>query len=236
MTCSHLTRDSFQCVTWLIPMCNMTRPYVWHDSFLCVTWLVPICDMTHSYVRYDAFPCATWLVPMSDMTLTLLCSSIMVPCVCESDTHRMPHGFMCVCVMWLIYTWHDSSLELIRILRVWPAYTWHDLFVCVTYLKSTWVFRGKGLELAWLVGVWHSADVYRLCPLLYSIHLLYSIYLFSTRFTLVDLLSCFHLHQKWLICAWHDSFFCVTWHIAIWHTYNHTYTHTHALRRMLYQS
>jgi len=58
--------DSFICVTWLFPMCDMTHSYVRHDSFVSVTcWLIPMSDMTHSY---DLFLRVTWRIHMCDMT------------------------------------------------------------------------------------------------------------------------------------------------------------------------
>ena len=74
--CDSYMWHEFKCVTWLIPMCDMTRSYVWHrthsyvwrDSFICVTWLIHMCDMTHSYVSHDSFICVTWLIHMCDMT------------------------------------------------------------------------------------------------------------------------------------------------------------------------
>jgi len=77
--------DSFMCVTWHIPVCDMTHSCVthscvrhdscvWHrdvkqyecnsafiskntrhDSFMCETWLIPVCDMTHLCVRHDSY-------------------------------------------------------------------------------------------------------------------------------------------------------------------------------------
>ena len=74
---------SFNCVIWLIHLCDMTHSYVWHDSFICVTcpihaggwficvtWRIHMCDMTHSYVWHDAFMCVTWRIHMCDMTHT----------------------------------------------------------------------------------------------------------------------------------------------------------------------
>ena len=33
-------------------MYTMTHSIVWHDSFNCVTWLIQLCDMTHSYLPW----------------------------------------------------------------------------------------------------------------------------------------------------------------------------------------
>jgi len=35
-------------------LCDMmTHSYVWYDALICVTWLIPMCDMTHSCARHD---------------------------------------------------------------------------------------------------------------------------------------------------------------------------------------
>jgi len=60
-------QEPFLCVTWLIPVCDMTHSCVWHDAFMCVTWCIHVCDMTHSCVWHDAFMCVTWLIHVCDM-------------------------------------------------------------------------------------------------------------------------------------------------------------------------
>jgi len=79
--------DSYLCVTWLVPMCDMTRSCMGHDSLICVTWLVDTCDLiqltemqpgarpdikvgggTHFYMRHDALLYVTWLADKCDMT------------------------------------------------------------------------------------------------------------------------------------------------------------------------
>jgi len=74
MTCSYEWHDSFIRVTWLIHMCNMLRlQHRRHRLRLictCVTWLIPICDMTPSYVCHDSFLRVIWLIHMCDMTLS----------------------------------------------------------------------------------------------------------------------------------------------------------------------
>jgi len=47
MTRSHLWRDPFISVPWLIRMCDFTHSYVWRDSFISGPWLIHICAMTH---------------------------------------------------------------------------------------------------------------------------------------------------------------------------------------------
>jgi len=68
VTHSHVWRDSFTCVTWLIHMCDVTHSYVWRDSFTRVTWLIHTCDVTHSHVWRDSFTRVTWLIHMCDVT------------------------------------------------------------------------------------------------------------------------------------------------------------------------
>ena len=78
-----MRHDTFIGVTWLFHMSGVTHSYVWRDSFICVTWLIqcvtwliPMRDMTHSnmcnrthpIMQYDSFACVTWLIHMCDMT------------------------------------------------------------------------------------------------------------------------------------------------------------------------
>jgi len=68
---------SFNCVTWPLPMCNMScthsslstcsytmRPSptscVLKGSFRCVTWRIPICDMSQWDVSHVSMRCVTW--------------------------------------------------------------------------------------------------------------------------------------------------------------------------------
>jgi len=97
------------CETWLIHMCNMTRPYVQQDSgcddvhllyvrpeiFIYATRLRYTCAFTHSYVRRHN-------------------SSMCVPC--------------------LIHVWHDSSICVPWLIRMCPGthmdescHTWINL-------------------------------------------------------------------------------------------------------------
>jgi len=134
--CIATGQDSFLCEKWPIPMCDMTRFYVWHDSFLSVTWLI-------SYV--------TWLNPQSnaDFCCKVSCTGVLhhygtwliliwewlIPMWHGSFLRDRIHS----CVTWQIYTWHqrDSVVCVTWIVRtcdVPHAYVWHDSFVCVIWL------------------------------------------------------------------------------------------------------
>ena len=100
MTHSHVWRDSFVCVTWLIHMCDMTHPDLCHDLFMCdmphscVTWLIHMCDMTHSHVWHDSSIRLAWLIHKCDMT---------------HHTCDITHS----------YVWHDSSSTHSRLSHEW---------------------------------------------------------------------------------------------------------------------
>jgi len=81
-----MTHDLFMCVTWLIHVCDMTRPCVWHDSTMCVTCLIHVCDMTHPCVWQNSSMCVTWLIHVCDMT------------------HPRVWHDSSMCVTWLIHT------------------------------------------------------------------------------------------------------------------------------------
>jgi len=69
----HVWHDSVIHLTCLVHMCDMSLSYV----FTCVTWLRPVCGMTRSYGRHDSFTYVTWLNRMYEMThlrdVTRLC-------------------------------------------------------------------------------------------------------------------------------------------------------------------
>jgi len=60
--------DPLICVTWVIPMCDVTHSYVWHDSFICMTWVSRMWDMTHSCAWHESFICVTWVIHTCDMS------------------------------------------------------------------------------------------------------------------------------------------------------------------------
>ena len=63
-----VTYDSFMCVTWLIPLGDMTYSYVWYDLFIRMIWRISEFGVNHSYVCCDPFMCVTWLIHVRDMT------------------------------------------------------------------------------------------------------------------------------------------------------------------------
>jgi len=74
--CARVWYDSFTCVTWIIPMWDMTHSHVRHNSLVRVfhtgqhpgpsltSLYVHMCDMTHSCVWHDLFIHVTSLIPM----------------------------------------------------------------------------------------------------------------------------------------------------------------------------
>jgi len=87
--------DSFICVTWLIPMCDMTHSYVWHDAIICVTWRIHMCEMTHSYVWHDSIICVTWRIHMCDMSHSYVWHDF-----CTRHVTRMNETcHTCVCIL-----------------------------------------------------------------------------------------------------------------------------------------
>jgi len=95
MTHSHVWRNSFICVTWLIHMCDMTHPCVWHDWFIWVTWRIHMCDMTHSYAWHDSFICVTWLIHMRDITHSCAWHDSFICVVWIFHTYAMTHSYVC---------------------------------------------------------------------------------------------------------------------------------------------
>ena len=75
--------DSFICVMWLIPTCDMTHPCLCHDLFMCVTLPIHVCDATliaylhqqftaycgnAEYVWHGSFICMPCILHICDMT------------------------------------------------------------------------------------------------------------------------------------------------------------------------
>jgi len=56
MTMGTRCTYSCTCVTWLVVTCL----YMWHDSFVCVTWRIPIWEVT-------LHTCVTWLIGASEV-------------------------------------------------------------------------------------------------------------------------------------------------------------------------
>jgi len=98
------------CVSWLIPMCAMTRSHIYHDVFMCVPWLVYVCAMPH---------CSVWRgCTGASVGMCVTC----VSCVC--NVRVMTHSYVChdtfPRVPWLIYTCAMTHLHVC-----------HDSFTCV---------------------------------------------------------------------------------------------------------
>jgi len=127
VTPSHVWRDSFTCVTWLLHMCDVTPSHVWRDYFTCVTLLIHMCDVTPSHVWQDPFICLTGLLH-----------------TCYISASRVwPVSF--TCVTWLLHmcdvthshVWHDPFTCvtcLLHMCDITPLHVWGDTFTCVTWL------------------------------------------------------------------------------------------------------
>jgi len=110
-------RDSDKCVTWLIPMCDMTHSYMWHDSLKRVTWLIPTGDMTHCYVWHDSLLRVTWLIGIYK------CLSAHMNTLCEG-TCSVAHRWVSHVTHY--YVWHDSLAFICAFLRTWiPSESCH---------------------------------------------------------------------------------------------------------------
>jgi len=135
----HAWHHTFIRVTWLMCVqytiyvyeCDMTHSYgngMFHSHLVRDN---SMCDMTHSRVWHDSFIRVTWIIHMRDMTPSCVWNDSFM---CDT----------CICVTWLIYTWHETCL------CVWlfymcditsscvcdmtHSYVGHDSFVCVTWL------------------------------------------------------------------------------------------------------
>jgi len=106
---SHVCRDSFTCVTWLVHLCDVTRSPVWRALFASVTWLIHICyivyvgrDLSHLWLARNESDCVNgevvwfagvmWLLHMCDMArLQVWHDSFM--CVSYVNVTRHTHTY-----------------------------------------------------------------------------------------------------------------------------------------------
>ena len=157
---SCVWRDSFMCVTRLIPVCNMTHSCVWHDSFVCVTWLIHVCDMIHSCAWHDSFMCVTWLFHVYELTHSCVwhnsfscmpwlfdMGDMTHPCVCEDS-------FLCVTETLLMQraTWYSNR----RITT--HSCAWRDS--CIIVILLTWRVHSYHLCVTWLIHVCETTHSY----------------------------------------------------------------------------
>jgi len=89
MTNSHIWRDSFTYLTWLIHMFDVTYLHIWRASFAHMTWLM------HTHVfqsQYNQDPKLMWLI-------AVWCDSPMYK-TCDSFAHvtRLTHIYTYICV------------------------------------------------------------------------------------------------------------------------------------------
>jgi len=210
------------CVTWLIPMCDVTficmtwhvhvcgmihsyvRSHIYHGRF---RWLIRMCDVTHSYVRHDSFICVTRLICMRDIAciMVVFSSSTALPtgmCVTWFTTHTCVSHHPFVSVMWLICT-----------CDVTHSYVWCDLLlvsssstalptgICETMCDMTrsYVWRDAFVHATWLT---HMCDVTRS-------------YLWRDSFVCVICLM--HICDVLHAYVWRDSFMCAMTHSCVCH-------------------
>ena len=132
----------------------------------------------------------------------------------------------CICVTWLIHTWHGSFICLIWLIHmcnmihsyVWHnsytcvtclihicditySYGWHDLFICVT-----WLIHMSDMTHSYVTWLIHMSDV------------TYSYVQYDSSMCDIHVWRDSFMCVTWLIhmcdmthsCAWHDWFICVT--------------------------
>ena len=89
----YVWHGSFNDVTWLILMCDMTRSQVKHDAIIWVKPLLHLrlCDMTHSYVWHDSFIRVAWLIHVCDVTHS------------HVSTHAHVESTCFICVFHVLY-------------------------------------------------------------------------------------------------------------------------------------
>ena len=170
---SYVWHDSFVCVTWLIPMCDMTHSmcdmthsYVWHDSFICVNWLIHICDMTHSYVWHESFHVtySSHMVHTHVALRTRMWHAIMM---------LLPAGMK---LTWSIHMWHDTlvrdmqfEIDIVHFICMKVTlclHMWHDALVrdMQLWCNDFWEFEIDIVHFicmkgTWCIQMWHDALV-----------------------------------------------------------------------------
>ena len=148
-TCSHVRRDSYIRVIWLIHMCDVNHSCIWHDSTRSYVWrdFLFVCGRTYdSYVRWDLFICVTGLFHMCDVPILVRM---------RGEIYFLRFFLMCgvahMCSETLPDVWQDSFISvmwhysLVWVTRfieiyvdVWPCtYVRRDSFIRVTGLFHT---------------------------------------------------------------------------------------------------
>jgi len=186
VTHSHVWRDSFICVTWLIhvwqdpficlwrDVCDVTHCETGYGSFICVTWPFYICDRPHLYVCHDTFPYVAWLIHAWHDSLIcmtwLFCvvSFIRVTWLVQmwDLTHSYAWRDSSVRVTWLI---HTCGVTHFHMWHVWhKMYVWHNLFICVP--------RPCGVTYSY---VWHgfSSACMAAQPVWYKMYVWYNLFI-----------------------------------------------------------
>jgi len=93
---------TFKCVTRLIHICDMTRPYVWYDKSKCGTWLIDMCDIHRAFTLVLAsngtwcmahFTCVTtWCEMHTFVTIFFLFLNVVTN---VRISHAWQHGVKC---------------------------------------------------------------------------------------------------------------------------------------------
>jgi len=119
VTHSHVWRDSFACVAWLIRMCGVTHSHVWRDSFACVAWLIHMCDVTHSYVWRDSIIYVACFIHMRHVI-----HARMTAMRSTNNTSIYENVYILWCLFWkrALFVFARSLLKL-YLWQVHPVYT-----------------------------------------------------------------------------------------------------------------
>ena len=122
--CIHVWHDSFICVAWLIPMCDMTYSYVWHGFNICVTCLVHVL-LQATGTRIHMYN--VWSVThMSRIWYVTHVSHIWSVTQIHTYVTHMSH-------MW--YVTHMSH-KFTHMRDMSHLYVWRNLFLCgMSYMK-----------------------------------------------------------------------------------------------------
>jgi len=165
-TCSHVRRDSYIRVIWLIHMCDVNHSCIWHDSTRSYVWrdFLFVCGRTYdSYVRWDLFICVTGLFHMCDVAILVSMRSEihLLRCILQRDSFIRVTGLFHICDVTLLVSmgdeihrdlcWrvalHICAARLFYTCDRTLSYVWYD----ITRWTRSYVRRNLFYCVAWII-------------------------------------------------------------------------------------